>query len=125
LFLEKLLIFANKGTLFEQSLLQNYSFSEHGGGNSTCDSSFLKEPHVMALDFVQQKLHTIVLNSICKGLLDVVINQILHEEASISKPSIILAKQSKNLCNQQNILDNDNSVFDAKVLQMFLFLWFF
>jgi hypothetical protein len=116
--LEKLLIFANKGTLFEQSLPQNHSFSEHGGENSTCDSSLLKEPHMIALDFVQQKLHAIVLNAIaCKGLLDMVITQILHEESSISKTPLILMKQSISPNKQQSTTSiNDKSTLNATII---------
>jgi hypothetical protein len=95
--LDKLLMFANKGTLFEQPIPHHYSFSEHGAENSTCDSSFLKEPRTIVLDFVQQKLHAAILNVACKVLFDVVINQTFHEETLISKPSINLVKQPISL----------------------------
>lgn len=123
--LEKLLIFANKGTLYEQSLPHNHSFSEHGGENSTCDSSLLKEPRVIALDFVQQKLHATVLNATCKGLLDVVINQILYEEASFSKSPTISVKQSTLSDKEQMItLNNDKSIFDATIMNEVLYHFF-
>lgn len=99
----------------------NYSFSEHGGENSTCDSSLLKEPRAIALDFVQQKLYASILNVACKGLLDEAINQTLHEEASNSKPPTILMEQGV----EQSILPNthpittatnDKTILDAEVI---------
>lgn len=109
--LDKLLIFADKGILFEQSIPHHYSFSEHGGENSTCDSSLLKEPRTIALDFIQQKLHKGILNVACKVLFDVVIDQILDKQTSISKPSIILVKQPISLNKEEiSTIRKDNLI---------------
>ena len=119
--LEKILIFANKGILFEQSMPHHYSFSEHGGENSICESSLLKEPRTIALDFVQQKLHTAVLNVACKALFDAVIAQTLQEDTSISHPPISLLKQIISFDKEEKNVKKKEKVilFDTKATNEF------
>lgn len=99
--LDKLLVLAEKGTIFEQVLAQNHSFSEQGGENSTCDSSLVKDPRASALDFVQQKLHSAVLDAACKVFLDLVISQTIHEGGSVPKPLVIVVNQPTALKAQR------------------------
>lgn len=108
--LDKLLVFAKKGTFFEQSSLHHCSFSEHGGENSTCDSAFLKEPRKIALDFVQQKLHTATLNAAYREILDAVINSLLREENLISKPRDTFVYRSKRHDKRDNIIKRSDSL---------------
>lgn len=91
--LENLLYLAEKGTLFNQSLPRHYSISEHGGENSTCDSSLLKDPRVIALEFMQQKLHAAILDAACRGFIDAIIRHTLR--VSASEPILVPVKQPK------------------------------